>query len=298
MFREKIKDFLAAQGMIKGHSGSGTRSSDQEGMLVLVTDHGRSDTSSPHSPALSVDSSDDRRRSHTLSSVRLVISTRHLQTNLPYQQHSSSDLLCIIFLPSHSARYSAVPLSSCVTLLKSSLAMSIGWYIARDNARLPIKDFYGTTTDRLAAPPGAPIPPSVPRKPLTAAGDPWERIMVNTVANPDEHLSRPRAPSRHLRTCWGGRPAGYYTGGGERDWRSARCSTARSLCASRGWPSIGLAGCTSRARDSVIRTMIGSSRLPPKPSTVFHLLSRGRACQGGSCRDGCELVTCMWHLVL
>ncbi|KAI9428311.1 hypothetical protein H4582DRAFT_790642 [Lactarius indigo] len=47
MFREKIKDFLAAQGMIKGHSGSGTRSSDQEGMLVLVTDHGRSDTSSP-----------------------------------------------------------------------------------------------------------------------------------------------------------------------------------------------------------------------------------------------------------
>ncbi|KAI9463212.1 fungal-specific transcription factor domain-containing protein [Lactarius psammicola] len=63
MFREKIKDFLAAQGMIKGHSGSGTRSSDQEGMLVLVTDHGRSDTSSPHSPALSIDSSEDRRHS-------------------------------------------------------------------------------------------------------------------------------------------------------------------------------------------------------------------------------------------
>ena len=71
MFREKIKDFLAAQGMIKGHSGSGTRSSDQDGMLVLVNDHGRSDTSSPHSPALSVDSSDDRRRNgHTLSSIR------------------------------------------------------------------------------------------------------------------------------------------------------------------------------------------------------------------------------------
>jgi len=71
MFREKIKDFLAAQGMIKGHSGSGTRTSDQEGMLVLVTDHGRSDTSSPQSPALSVDSSDDRRRTgHPISTIR------------------------------------------------------------------------------------------------------------------------------------------------------------------------------------------------------------------------------------
>ncbi|KAI0303578.1 hypothetical protein B0F90DRAFT_1707070, partial [Multifurca ochricompacta] len=71
MFREKIKDFLAAQGMIKGHSGSGTRSSDQEGMLVLITDHGRSDTSSPHSPALSIDSVDDRRHNgHNISSLR------------------------------------------------------------------------------------------------------------------------------------------------------------------------------------------------------------------------------------
>jgi|SRR5712671_3576308 len=71
MFREKIKDFLAAQGMIKGHSGSGARSSDQEGMLVLITDHGRSDTSSPHSPALSIDSSEDRRpNGHNISSLR------------------------------------------------------------------------------------------------------------------------------------------------------------------------------------------------------------------------------------
>jgi C6 transcription factor Pro1 len=72
MFREKIKDFLAAQGMIKGHSGSGTRTSEQEGMLVLINDHGRSDTSSPHSPALSVDSSDDHRRpnGHNVSSLR------------------------------------------------------------------------------------------------------------------------------------------------------------------------------------------------------------------------------------
>src|SRR5260221_3368382 len=73
MFREKIKDFLAAQGMIKGHSGSGTRTSEQEGVLVLIADHGRDDTSSPHSPS-SVDSSDDHRRpnGHNISSTRLV----------------------------------------------------------------------------------------------------------------------------------------------------------------------------------------------------------------------------------
>ncbi|KAH9998944.1 fungal-specific transcription factor domain-containing protein [Russula vinacea] len=68
-FRERIKEFLAAQGMIKGHSGSGTRTSEQEGMLVLINDHGRSDTSSPQSPALSVDSSEDHRRP-TISSLR------------------------------------------------------------------------------------------------------------------------------------------------------------------------------------------------------------------------------------
>ena len=58
-FREKIKDFLAAQGMIKGHSGSGTRSSEQEGMLILISDTGRSGSSSPPTPTLSASSSND-----------------------------------------------------------------------------------------------------------------------------------------------------------------------------------------------------------------------------------------------
>jgi hypothetical protein len=87
MFREKIKDFLAAQGMIKGHSGSGARSSEQEGMLVLISDHGRSDTSSPHSPALSVDSSEDRRpNGHNISSLR---HDPHYPISLP-PQHTHS----------------------------------------------------------------------------------------------------------------------------------------------------------------------------------------------------------------
>ena len=97
MFREKIKDFLAAQGMIKGHSGSGARSSEQEGMLVLITDHGRSDTSSPQSPALSVDSSEDRRpNGHSISSIRhdhyppITLPPQHSHSGYPSQRMSFS----------------------------------------------------------------------------------------------------------------------------------------------------------------------------------------------------------------
>src|SRR5260370_7258231 len=98
MFREKIKDFLAAQGMIKGHSGSGTRTSEQEGVLVLIADHGRDDTSSPHSPS-SVDSSDDHRRpnGHNISSTRfdppytsVSLSAQHSHNVYPSQRMSFS----------------------------------------------------------------------------------------------------------------------------------------------------------------------------------------------------------------
>ncbi|SRR5258708_7932527 len=98
MFREKIKDFLAAQGMIKGHSGSGTRTSEQEGVLVLIADHGRDDTSSPHSPS-SVDSSDDHRRpnGHNISSTRfdppytsVSLSAQHSHNGYPSQRMSFS----------------------------------------------------------------------------------------------------------------------------------------------------------------------------------------------------------------
>ena len=82
--------------MIKGHSGSGTRTSEQEGMLVLITDHGRSDTSSPQSPALSVDSSEDHRRP-TISSLRndphytsISLSAQHSHPGYPSHRMSFS----------------------------------------------------------------------------------------------------------------------------------------------------------------------------------------------------------------
>jgi hypothetical protein len=119
MFREKIKDFLAAQGMIKGHSGSGTRTNDQEGMLVLVQDHGRDDTSSPHSPALSIDSSDDRRHSgHNISSLRhdphypsISLAAQHSHPGYPSQPRmfSSARESSPLNLPRLSSAYHALP---------------------------------------------------------------------------------------------------------------------------------------------------------------------------------------------
>ncbi|KAA1467751.1 hypothetical protein DENSPDRAFT_769670 [Dentipellis sp. KUC8613] len=70
VFREKIKDFLAAQGMIKGHSGAGARASEQEATLVLVQEPGRSDSSSPPTPTLSASSDEHRYSGIATSNVR------------------------------------------------------------------------------------------------------------------------------------------------------------------------------------------------------------------------------------
>ncbi|KAG2368015.1 hypothetical protein BDR07DRAFT_183061 [Suillus spraguei] len=54
--REKIKNFLAAQGMIKGHSGAGPRPNDQEpSILSLSADYDyASPSTSPQTPTLSI----------------------------------------------------------------------------------------------------------------------------------------------------------------------------------------------------------------------------------------------------
>ncbi|EGO24357.1 hypothetical protein SERLADRAFT_467519, partial [Serpula lacrymans var. lacrymans S7.9] len=57
--REKIKTFLAAQGKIKGHSGSGPRSSDLEPTILPLTLEHSSSSSSPRTPTLSVSSGDE-----------------------------------------------------------------------------------------------------------------------------------------------------------------------------------------------------------------------------------------------
>ncbi|KAH9856614.1 fungal-specific transcription factor domain-containing protein [Lenzites betulinus] len=57
--REKIKTFLASQGMIKGHSGSGPRSTDQDPPVLVLVDQLHTSSSSPPTPTLSATSSSE-----------------------------------------------------------------------------------------------------------------------------------------------------------------------------------------------------------------------------------------------
>jgi len=68
--REKIKAFLASQGMIKGHSASGPRNSEQEFLFLRRVDEYSSDSSaSPPTPTLTIP--DDTPHSHlTMSNMR------------------------------------------------------------------------------------------------------------------------------------------------------------------------------------------------------------------------------------
>lgn len=61
--REKIKSFLASQGMIKGHSGSGPRSSDQdqEPQVLHLSNDYTSPSTTPQTPTLSISSSNEDR---------------------------------------------------------------------------------------------------------------------------------------------------------------------------------------------------------------------------------------------
>ena len=59
--REKIKSFLASQGMIKGHSGSGPRTSEQEPQILHLSSDYVSPSTSPQTPTLSITSSHEER---------------------------------------------------------------------------------------------------------------------------------------------------------------------------------------------------------------------------------------------
>ena len=102
-----------------------------------------------------------------------------------------------------------------MTLLKAYLATCAAWYISRGNGPIPLERFYSATGDRLTAPPAVPVQPDAKRKPLSAPGGPWERIIANAVAHPEEHLPKAVRSLAVLSARWGGRPTGYFGGGGE-----------------------------------------------------------------------------------
>jgi len=67
--REKIKVFLAAQGMIKGHSGSGPRGAEHEQPTLRLAEDYSDSSVSPPTPTLSL-SNDTIRHHHNLSNIR------------------------------------------------------------------------------------------------------------------------------------------------------------------------------------------------------------------------------------
>lgn len=76
MLRDKIKVFLASQGLIKGHSGTGSRSTDQGGAILRLSGdpsasyHSSGSESPSHYRTLSLSDDDDPRHRLQISSVR------------------------------------------------------------------------------------------------------------------------------------------------------------------------------------------------------------------------------------
>ena len=85
--REKIKTFLASQGMIKGHSGSGPRSNESEPQILTLVDNLQTQppSSSPPTPTLSAGSNDAQRPPQ--SYVRDSMSYHPAPPALPTDQH-------------------------------------------------------------------------------------------------------------------------------------------------------------------------------------------------------------------
>ncbi|KAG6907700.1 hypothetical protein DXG01_007756 [Tephrocybe rancida] len=66
--REKIKSFIAAQGMIKGHSGTASRGAEAEHPILQLSDNYSSASESPPTPTLSL--TDPSRPHHITSNIR------------------------------------------------------------------------------------------------------------------------------------------------------------------------------------------------------------------------------------
>lgn len=61
--RDKIKTFLASQGMIKGHSGAAPRVAEHDPQILTLSADYPSPTNSPQTPTLSIPSTNDERPS-------------------------------------------------------------------------------------------------------------------------------------------------------------------------------------------------------------------------------------------
>lgn len=99
VLREKIKSFLASQGMIKGHSGPGTRNSEQQQQPQVLVLCDRSEPGSPQTPTLSATSSEGHRSPalHATSYVRDVPDYPSLSLDPPTYNAPSASLPRLYF---------------------------------------------------------------------------------------------------------------------------------------------------------------------------------------------------------
>jgi hypothetical protein len=126
---------------------------------------------------------------------------------------TSALFLLALVLPSGNSPYPPAPLSNRVMLLKAYVSTCAAWYISQGNGPIPIEEFYAATSDRLTAPPAVPAPPDAKRKPISAPGGPWGRIIANAMAHPEEHVSKTVRSLAVFATRWGSRPRGYFADG-------------------------------------------------------------------------------------
>ena len=98
--REKIKTFLASQGMIKGHSGSGPRTTEADPPVLVLVDHLRTSPSSPPTPTLSATSSEGQRPSHNGMNTSFERAPPHYPAMPPpEQQHYGQSMYPPAFIP-------------------------------------------------------------------------------------------------------------------------------------------------------------------------------------------------------
>jgi hypothetical protein len=121
------------------------------------------------------------------------------------------------FIPSLLARISSSPQHQ-VLLLRSYLAVSLSWYIARARPKLDVRAFFLSST---AAPHPLPIHtlPTPHKDALhgpneihTQVPDPWLPLVSTTVVHPDDHLAKVVRALASWGSNFGSTPAGTFSG--------------------------------------------------------------------------------------
>ncbi|GBE87848.1 hypothetical protein SCP_1200730 [Sparassis crispa] len=199
--REKIKTFLASQGMIKGHSGSGPRASEQEPQMLVLVDNLRASPSSPPTPTLSASSSDGHRPHNGLATSFVRDGSHYppMQPEPPYSasswqphipdmgHHDPSMARSTTMLPNLSDMYptpstSMLPSSTSLVPLSSSSSswlpaggsssaqhaqqQTVSTYLSPASSSTPFSAYYNFTYDDedlndTTSPTGPVIPPTL-----------------------------------------------------------------------------------------------------------------------------------------